>query len=185
MNYYSRLSDIVSNRIEDLLSETSDQAQAITGIIDEIREGLTGAQRSVKAAKNSVDRLMGELSERQGEAEVLNTRARQLLQQHDEAGARQTLLRRRECLDLAAGIEQQLIAARSTHEHLQTIHRAVEARLAEAVRIDEKLRRGVVPIHQPATTTTMHSVVAAPPDNSRMKLVEDDLLALRRELGHA
>jgi len=31
----------------------------------------------------------------------------------------------------------------------------------------------------------MHSVVAAPPDNSRMKLVEDDLLALRRELGHA
>ncbi|HBH51849.1 MAG TPA: hypothetical protein DDY91_08160 [Planctomycetaceae bacterium] len=189
MTYYSRLSDIVSNRIEDLLSETSDQAQAITRIIAEIREGLTGAQRSVGAARNSVDRLVGELSERQGESEVLNTRARQQLQQGDETGARQTLLRRRECLDLAAGIEQQLVAARSTQEHMQTLHRAVEARLAEALRIDEKLRHGSLAIASVPNVTTAPLLSTVPlstvPDHSRMKLVEDDLLALRRELGHA
>ena len=100
MTYYSRLSDIVSYRLEDLLAESQDRRGAIGRIVSEIRDGLAGAQRSVTGAQKSVDRLLVELSERQAQAESLNTEARQQLVAGNEADARQTLLRRRECLDL-------------------------------------------------------------------------------------
>jgi phage shock protein A len=185
MTYYSRLSDIVSYRIEDLVAESPDRRGAISRIIAEIRDGLTGAQRSVAGAQKSVERLLGELSERQGQSELLNTEARQQLLSGNESAARQTLLRRRECLDLSAGIEQQLVAARSTHEHLQTILKAVEARLAEALRLQDELQTGM----------RVFAAISPPPEKAlsnnpqsetvRMKLVEEDLLALRRELGRA
>ncbi|MFN7804455.1 MAG: PspA/IM30 family protein [Planctomycetaceae bacterium] len=185
MTYYSRLSDIVSYRIEDLLAESPDRRGAIARIVTEIREGLTGAQRSVAGAQKSVVRLLEELSERQRESETLNTQARQQLVSGNEVAARQTLLRRRECLDLQAGIEQQLVAARSTHEHLQTILKAVEARLAEALRLQTELQSGTMvfaAMHTPQEKSVSNNPQS---ETARMKLVEEDLLALRRELGRA
>jgi phage shock protein A len=185
MTYYSRLSDIVSYRIEDLVAESPDRRGAIARIVAEIRDGLTGAQRSVTGAQKSVNRLLGELSERQGQAESLNTQARQQLVSGNESAARQTLLRRRECLDLLAGIEQQLAAARSTHEHLQTILKAVEARLAEALRLQEELQSGMR-VFAAISYSSEKSLSNNPQsETARMNLVEEDLLALRRELGRA
>jgi phage shock protein A len=185
MTYYSRLSDIVSYRIEDLLAESPDRRGAIVRIVAEIREGLTGAQRSVAGAQKSVDRLLVELSERQGQGEVLNTQAREQLVSGNEGAARQTLLRRRECLDLLAGIEQQLVAARSTHEHLQTILKAVEARLAEAQRLQTELQNGMLVFAAMSYSPDKSLSTNPPTETARMKLVEEDLLALRRELGRA
>lgn len=183
MTYYSRLSDIVSYRIEDLLAESPDRRGAIARIVSEIRDGLTGAQRSVAGAQKSVDRLLGELAERQGQSEALNAEARQQLVSGHESAARQTLLRRRECLDLLAGIEQQLVAARSTHEHLQTILRAVEVRLAEALRLQADLQSGML-VLAAMNNSPEKSLSNTPPiESARMQLVEEDLLALRRELG--
>ena len=91
MTYYSRLSDIVSYRIEDLVAESPDRRGAISRIIAEIRDGLTGAQRSVAGAQKSVERLLGELSERQGQSELLNTEARQQLLSGNESAARQKI----------------------------------------------------------------------------------------------
>ncbi|MFN9370829.1 MAG: PspA/IM30 family protein [Planctomycetaceae bacterium] len=185
MTYYSRLSDIVSYRIEDLLAESPDRRGAIARIVSEIRDGLTGAQRSVAGAQKSVDRLLAELSERQGQSEALTTEARQQLVSGNESAARQTLLRRRECLDLLAGIEQQLVAARSTHEHLQTILKAVEARLAEALRLQAELQSGMLMLAAMSYTPEKSLSNNPPTETARMKLVEEELLALRRELGRA
>ncbi|MFN6107371.1 MAG: PspA/IM30 family protein [Planctomycetaceae bacterium] len=183
MTYYSRLSDIVSYRLEDLLAESQDRRGAIGRIVSEIRDGLAGAQRSVTGAQKSVDRLLVELSERQAQAESLNTEARQQLVAGNEADARQTLLRRRECLDLRAGIEQQLVAAHSTHEHLQTILKAVEARLAEALRLQAELHSGRLVLVAMNDIPEKSLSNNPPSETARMKLVEEDLLALRRELG--
>jgi len=134
MSFFSRLSDIVSFKLDDLIAEQVDPVAAMARIVSEIEEGLAGAKRSVTAAGASEVRLTAELEERRKQAAWWGNKAREeLAGDHDEA-ARQALMRKRETEDLAAGLEQQLAAATSTREHLSTTMRAIEARLAEARR---------------------------------------------------
>jgi phage shock protein A len=132
MSFFSRLSDIISCKLDDLLADAQEPAAAIGRIVSEIEEGLAGARRSVQSAANGEQRLRMELVERQGQAVFWGKKAREELAGGREEGARQSLLRKRETEDLVAGIEQQLAAATSTREHLTTTMRAIEARLAEA-----------------------------------------------------
>ena len=52
MSFFSRLSDIVSCKLDDLVAEQADPPAAMSRIISEIEEGLAGAKRSVTAAGN-------------------------------------------------------------------------------------------------------------------------------------
>ncbi len=114
MSFFSRLSDIVSCKLDDLIGEQRDPTTAIARIISEIEEGLTGATRSVAAAGRAEERLQAELVERNQQAAWWGDKARQELAQDRDDAARQALLRKRETGDLVAGIEQQLAAATST-----------------------------------------------------------------------
>ncbi|MCY2968343.1 MAG: PspA/IM30 family protein [Planctomycetota bacterium] len=186
MTYYGRLSDIVSYRIDDLLEQSPDRTTAIARIIAEIEEGLAGAKRSVGGAEKSLEKLRAELAERQAQAEDWGQIARKELTAGNEEAARQALFRKRETADLAAGIEQQVAAAVSTHSHLTTILRAVEARLAEARRLQQDLLASAGEV--PAKPKKRDSSYGRPRegggvDPARQKDVEDDLDALRRELG--
>ena len=183
MSYFSRLSDIVSCKLDDLLTEAGDPAAAMARIVSEIEEGLAGARRSVAAAASAEQRLQGELADRGTQVTYWGDKARAELAAGHEESARQALFRKRESDDLLAGLRQQLAAATSTREHLSTTLRAIEARLAEARRRQDdliatgKLVRTGMPLEIGPVS------VSTPYDRSRMEQVEADLEALRRELG--
>ncbi|MBI3860765.1 MAG: PspA/IM30 family protein [Planctomycetia bacterium] len=184
MSFFSRLSDIVSCKLDDLLANQADPPAAMARIISEIEEGLSGARRSVTAAGNSEERLKADLEERKKQASWWGDKAREELGAGHEDAARQALLRKRETEDLVAGIEQQLAAAGSTRMHLSTTMRAIEARLAEAQRIQQELRFPASPPLPGKSSPSGPSGSKPPPtiDRARDAQIEAELDALRKEL---
>src|SRR5262249_54439793 len=124
MSFFSRLSDIVSFKLEDLIAEQVDPPAPMARIISEIEDALAGAKRSVAAAGACEERLKGEVEERRKQAGWWGNKAREDLAGDQVDAVRQALMRKRETEDLEAGIEQQLAAATSTREHLSTTMRA-------------------------------------------------------------
>jgi phage shock protein A len=180
MTFFSRLSDIISCKLEDLLADAPDPAAAIARVIAEIEEGLAGAKRSVNSAANAEERLRSELAERTAQVGFWAQQAREELLAGRENGARQALARKKETEDLQAGLEQQLAAATSTREHLTTTLRAIDARLAEARRHQQELAGG-----SPASGRGPGDARSGEPvrlDRSRAAQVEAELEALRKEL---
>jgi phage shock protein A len=184
MSFFSRLSDIVSCKLDDLIAAQGDPSAAMSRIISEIEEGLAGAKRSVTAAGASEERLKAELEERRKQAAWWGNKAREELATDHEDAARQALLRKRETEDLQAGLEQQLAAATSTREHLSTTMRAIEARLAEARRRQSEMQLPASPPKH-STPTAKGPAGSAPPstvDRARAAQIEAELEALRREV---
>ena len=188
MSYFSRLTDIVTCNLTKLLNETDDPRAAIADIVREMEEGLAGAQRSVTTAANSEQRLSREIGEHRAAAASWTEKARGHLAAHSETQARECLLRKREVEDLIAGLEQQHKAAIATKEHLATMQRALEARLAEAVRKRDSLGAtavaGATPVTGATTADPDHSLPPAHsvPDD-REHQIDAELAALKRELG--
>ena len=184
MSFFSRLSDIVSCKLDDLIANQADPPTAMSRIISEIEEGLAGAKRSVNAAGSSEERLQGELEERKKQAAWWGDKARQELAADHEDAARQALLRKRETEDLVAGIEQQLAAAGSTRMHLSRTMRAIEARLAEARRLQQELQFPNSPALAEKASSSGPRGSKLPPtvDRTRADQIEAELDALRKEL---
>ena len=177
MPYFSRLTDIVTCSLSDLLAESDDPDATLAEVIEEMELGRAGAARSVATAAGTVARLEAEIEQQHGEADRWRAEAKRELGEGHEADARTALIRRREAEDVVAGLEQELDAARGTHRHLQTTARALEARLNDAKRKRAALAAGgdlpdaARPAADPAPT-------AAADDG-----IEDELAALRAELG--
>jgi phage shock protein A len=179
MSYFSRLTDIVTCNLSELLARAEDQKTAIAEIIAEMEEGLSGAKRSVATATASEDRLCREIQGHRQQAASWADKAKEHLVASREADARQCLVRKREIEDLIAGLDQQHHAAMATREHLSTIYRALEARLADAIR-----RRAA--IHAGVSHEDPHAVpaVATPsPAEDRLSQIDAELEALKRELA--
>ena len=177
MPYFSRLTDIVTCSLTDLLAQSADPASALAEIVSEMEEGQAGARRSVATAAANVARLEAESEQQRRQIDFWQTQAKTELTAGDEHAARHSLIRRQEAEDVVAGLEQELTAARGTHEHLKTTLRALEARLADARRKRVELTGGDPPPDSPTP--------AAPPahEPDRGRSVEDELEALRREIG--
>lgn len=182
MSYFSRLTDIVTCNLTLLLNEAPDPRAAIAEIITEMEEGLAGAQRSVSTATNSEQRLRRDIDEHRQSVASWTNKAREQLAAGSELDARQSLMRKREIEDLIAGLEQQHKAAIATRQHLATMQRALEARLAEALRRREDL--GIVTETAPNSASGRFSI---PPkalnSDERLNQVDAELEALKRELG--
>jgi len=171
MSYFSRLTDIVTCNLTQLLSEAADPRAAIQQILREIEEGVAGAQRSVNTAAANAERLAREIEEHRRMAAGWASRAKEHLLAQRESDARQALLRKKEVDDLIAGLEHQHQSAVATREHLATVQRAIEARYAEALRKQAELQ-GQVP-----------DAGMLPSAAERLSQVEAELEALKRELG--
>lgn len=179
MSYFSRLTDIVTCNLSQLLADAADPAQALHEIIAEMREGLAGARRSVATATASEVRLAGEIDEHRRLTEQWDEKARTELSAGREFEARICLLRKREVLDLIAGLEQQHRAAKTTKDHLSTMQRALEARLAEAVRRLEETGQTVTAL---ATNGPNFAAPSATAQNT-LEQVDAELESLKRQLG--
>jgi len=180
MSFFSRLTDIVSCNLSQLLAQAEDPQAAIAEIIDEMREGLSGAQRSVNTAAASEDRLRNEIESHKSQVALWTTKAKEQLQTSNESEARQSLVRKREVEDLIAGLAQQHKAAIATREHLATMQRALEARLAEALRKQAEMG---VPVRE--TPSKVPSYLTAPPAavEDRHREIDAELEALKQQLG--
>jgi phage shock protein A len=184
MSYFSRLTDIVTCNLSELLAQEADPMQALQRIIAEMEEGLGGAQRSVTAARSSMKRIAEEMTDHRSRAESCLRKARESLSAGDEAQARLSLLRKQEIEDVVAGLEQQLKAAKATAEHLATTQRALDARLSEARRKLERLQNGAAvsdPDDLPEAAAT--PAVLESLDAQRARRIDEELEALRQQLG--
>ena len=179
MSYFSRLTDIITCNLSVLLEDAADPAAALAEIVAEMREGLAGARRSVSTATASAEKLIAEIDEHRAAAAQWEERARGQLKAGQDEAARDSLLRKREVHDLIAGLEQQQRAAQATKEHLSTMQRALEARLAEALRRQEAYG---VAARSPMTGEPDFTKPAET-DHQRQEQVTSELDALKRELG--
>ena len=179
MSFFSRLTDIVTCNLTHLLAQAEDPQAAIIEIIQEMREGLSGAQRSVNTAAASEQRLRSEIDLHREQVDMWTGKAKEQLVAGDEADARQSLLRKREVEDLIAGLSQQHKAAIATREHLATMQRALEARLAEALRRQESLGG---PVHETPSNVPSYLSAPHPLAEDRHREVDAELEALKQEL---
>ena len=131
MRHFNRLTDIVTCSLTEILSSAADPQAALQEIIHEMEEGQAGANRSVATAQASVDRIERELQEHRSQIEQWTAKAKQELIAGAEDAARVALVRKTEVEDVVAGLEQQQQAAITTRDHLTTMQRAIDARLAE------------------------------------------------------
>lgn len=178
MNYFSRLTDIVTCNLNEMLAREADPPAALRKIIGEMEAGLAGARRSVATASANEERLGKELAELDEQVEQLTEAARECLRAEDESAARLALFRKQEVADVAAGLQQQLKAAHATREHLTTTLRALEARLSEARR--RQLELEASPKTRVASSISGPTVIE---DDPRAHEIETELAALKRELG--
>jgi phage shock protein A len=176
MTYFSRLTDIVTCNLTKLLAEADDPAAALQEIIAEMDAGMAGARRSMQTAQRNEDRIRSEVEEHSGQITHWSDKAKEHLVAGSDDQARLALVRKREVEDLVAGLEQQLVAAEQTREHLATTFRALEARLAEARRRQQGGADG-------EESAGGNSATAS--DSAASSEIEDELAALKRELGQS
>jgi phage shock protein A len=178
MNYFSRLTDIVTCNLSEMLGREADPAACLAKIIAEMEEGLAGARRSVGTATANEERLRNEIEELGGQSEQLTEEARSALRNHDESAARVALTRKQEVVDVVAGLQQQHKAACATRDHLNTTLRALEARLSEARRRAQELQTSA----KAAVSSGRSARAILEEDDPRSRAVDDELAALKREL---
>ncbi len=184
MRHFNRLTDIVTCSLTEILSSAADPQAALQEIIHEMEEGVAGANRSVTTAQASAERIERELEEHCSRIAQWTTKAKEELSAGAEDAARLALVRKSEVEDVVAGLEQQQQAAVTTRNHLTTMQRAVEARLAEAQRRLQELEAGQPPgesAQQVTETSDLASPV--PPNEARQQQIEAELEALKKELG--
>jgi phage shock protein A len=181
MSFFSRLTDIVTCNLTEILANESDPETAVQQIIDEMQEGLAGAERSMRTARGNEQRLSDELEELGAQVDTWTVRATQALQADNETAARDALLRKTEVEDLIAGLEMEFSRAAETRIQLQTTVRGLEARMADARRKQQQLLSGNIRSEDvPADTKSPEPIRL---DESRSRQIDDELAALKKQLG--
>ncbi|QDT93740.1 PspA/IM30 family protein [Gimesia algae] len=183
MSYFSRLTDIVTCNLTHLLNNAEDPVTEIEQIISEMKEGIAGANRSVKTASSNEQTIQQELSDYERQIFQWKEAAKNALALGDETEARNSLVRKQEVEDLKAGLEQQHQAAVATCEHLTTTLHALEARLAEARRKQLELTEQAG-LSETSSQNPPHATDAESPMTlSRSEQIDSELAELKRELG--
>lgn len=184
MSYFSRLTDIVTCNLSELLAQAEDPPAALEEIIDEIQAGVEAAQRSVNTAAATEERIRTEIDDLSNQLKYWADVARQEVKCSREDKARLALMRKGEVEDLIAGLRQQHTSAEQTLKHLTTTLHALEARLADAVR----RRASVCATGNAARDDAGRSAGSAMAhgqliSEDRERQIEAELAALKRELG--
>ena len=179
MPHFSRLTDIITCSLTELITAAVNPAVTLQEIIGEMNEGLAACRRNVQTSTDNGERLKREISDYEAQIVVWKDRARQNLAEGDEDAARNSLRRKVEIVDLIAGLRPELEAAVSASQHMLRIQKALEARHSEALRFLEELTGQPPAIPLESETAILSSTAAT---QKRSSVVEAELEALRREL---
>jgi len=184
MSFFSRLTDIVTCNVNDLIRQAADPRGAAQQILRELEEGVAGARRSARTAASAAERCDCEIRQNQSQIVYWNSQAKSDLAEGNESAARISLMRKKEVEDLIAALQHEEQAANSTKDHLQTVLRAVEARLAEAKRIYSELVPDSSVEPHASTAQIEHSLLnPSEVDTHRERQIDEELERLRRELS--
>ena len=179
MPHFSRLTDIITCSLTEILNAAANPALTLQEIIGEMHEGLGACRRNVQTSTGNGERLKREISDYETKIDVWKNRAKQSLSTGDEDAARNSLRRKVEIEDLIAGLRPELDAAVSATQHMLRIEKALEARYSEALRKLEELTGQPPAISLESATAVLSSAAA---NQKRSTVVEAELEALRREL---
>lgn len=180
MPYFSRLTDIVTCSLSEILEESNDPATTLKEVIDEMSEGLSSARRVARTSAANRDRLEKEIASHSAQREEWLERATCCLSAGDEAEAREALTRKVEVEDLIDGLKPELEAATSNYNHMLRIQKALEARYAEAQRRATEMtgEDTNIPLE---SETAVHAINQSQQEKSDE--VEAELQALKKQLG--
>lgn len=179
MPHFSRLTDIVTCSLTEILSAAADPASTLKEVIDEMNEGLAACRRTVRSSHTNYQRFRSEIGQHEQNVARWMESARAELASGNEATARQALTRKVELEDLIQGLQPEMQAAYDTWQNMLRIQKALEARHSEAVRRLADLTGESAPVRL-ESETAVHSAQAA--DAERDSEVEAELQALRRQL---
>lgn len=179
MPHFSRLTDIITCSLTEILRTAADPAVTLQEIIGEMTEGLEACRRNVRTSTSNSERLKREISEYEAQVVVWKDRAKQNLAGSNEDAARNALRRKVEMEDLIAGLRPELDAALATCQHMLRIQNALEARHAEALRKLEEFTGQPPAVRLESETAVLFASAA---NQKRTATVEAELEALRREL---
>jgi phage shock protein A len=180
MPHFSRLTDIITCNLSEILTESPHPELTLREIIEEMEEGLSACRRNVRTANSNGDRLRSEIRTYEDQIVDWKQTAREALSADNEDAARDALTRKAEIEDLIAGLRPELDHAAQTTQQMLRIQKALEARHSEAVRKLEQLTGQ--PFTPPLESETA-VLSMAPAATSRAGAVEAELQALKRELG--
>ena len=180
MPYFTRLTDIITCSLTDILDGSDNPELTLRDVIQEMEQGLSGARRSARTADSNRTRIENDIKQHRVQITEWVNRARQSLEARREDEARDALTRKVELEDLIDGLKPEVAAASKTHEHMLRIQKALEARHSEALRRRSELTGDSRTI-QFASEVAVHTV--APSQQNKRDEVEAELQALKRELG--
>lgn len=180
MPHFSRLTDIVTCSLTEILDASDDPQTTLQEVLQEMEEGLTSARRVAKTSRKNRDRLQQEIETHTAQMNDWLAKAKESLEQGDEAAARDCLTRKVEVEDLIDGLKPEVDAAESNFQHMLRIQKALEARHAEAQRRMTEMT-GEAPTVRLESETAVHAVNQSQQEKSSE--VEAELEALRKQIG--
>lgn len=179
MPHFSRLTDIITCSLSEILSQCTDPQQTLQEILAEMQEGLNACSRNIKTSLANQQRLQREITAYELQIAEWKTRARQALLKTEEEAARNALRRGMELEDLIAGLRPELEATSSNSRNMSRIQKALGARFSEALRKLEELS-GSSSLF-PAIPDSLNSQERFAANNSTETL-EQKLEALKKDL---
>lgn len=180
MPYFTRLTDIVTCSLTEILDGSEHPEITLREVIGEMEQGLSGARRSARTADSNRARIQRDIEEHTVQIDQWVSRARDALQAGREDEARDALSRKVEIEDLIKGLRPELEAAARTHEHMLRIQKALEARHSEALRRLSDVTGSPAEIRL-EPDAAIHAVAQS--QQERKDEVEAELQALKKQLG--
>ncbi len=151
-NLFSRISDVITANISDLIDRVEDPEKMIKQIIREMEENIGLAKEGVVDAIASEKTLQQHVDRHRREAKTWQQNARNALKDGKEDLARQALVRKNEHDTILKSLEPALESAQGTSSSLKAQLKALDAKLDEA-----KRKRGALVARQRAAEA-MHGM---------------------------
>lgn len=180
MPHFSRLTDIVTCSLTEILDESEDPQTTLREVIEEMEEGLSSARRVARTSAANRDRLQSDIDGHAGQMTQWVEKAKTELGAGNETAARDALTRKVEIEDLIDGLRPELEAAESNYQNMLRIQKALEARHSEAQRRLADLTGQPTEVRL-ESETAVHAIAQSQQEKSSE--VEAELEALRKELG--
>lgn len=179
MPHFSRLTDIVTCSLTEILEASEDPHATLREVLDEMEEGLSSSRRVAKTSAANRDRMQKEIDQHTVQMNEWLETARTALSEENETAAREALTRKVEIEDLIDGLKPELEAADSTHRNMLRVQKALEARYSEASRRMAELTGEPQEIRL-ESETAVHAITQSQQEKSCE--VEAELEALRRQM---
>ena len=134
MKIFSRVSDIISANINDLLDRAENPEKMARQIIRELEEALLAARREVVMAIAAERRLIRRLKQEEALAGDWHSKAEEAVKKGQDDLARRALAKKREHSFLAKGLRSQEETARANTQRLKENLSLFQQKIAQAKR---------------------------------------------------